>query len=88
MNSKQLELLIAHYAGLMAGVVHLSRLVAHEARISPESVAHSFQATADNIGPETKNQEILQKVLNQIAAGIGSAISVQEIQSDLRNALH
>lgn len=88
MTDKQLELLIAHYGGLMFGIVHLARFTAKETGVDVEALAESFRLTAKGIGPGFNHQAILQNVLEQIATGITSATSTDEIQNNLRDALH
>ncbi|ENI0470661.1 hypothetical protein ACY3SZ_004041 [Yersinia enterocolitica] len=89
MTKEQMEILIAMHMGQCTAMVHLGRLFSELANMDKEVVAKSFKATADLIGDNVKNKEIIAMVLNQIATGIEtSGKSGDEQMEQIRKLLH
>lgn len=81
MPDKQLEIILALFAGVQTAIAHLSTVVGCQARISPDDLARSFEATAEATPPDTNNRELILLVLNQIAFGIRNGAAVRSVLS-------
>lgn len=89
MTKEQLEMLVAMYAGQNAAIVHLAMLFSELSNIDKEVVAGSFKATANLLGDDIKNKEIIAMVLNQVVRGIEtSGKSGDEQMEQIRKLLH
>ncbi|MBI5918998.1 MAG: hypothetical protein HY849_06455 [Nitrosomonadales bacterium] len=88
MTDKQLKRIYALFAGQQLALVHLSNTICREHKINPGDLAQSFDTTAEKIPESVANREVLQLVLNQIAAGIRGSQAAPEYNALMDRLLH
>lgn len=70
MNDNQFETIASLFAGLQMAVVHLSNVVSQRAGIDKESLAASFEETAQRLPANLHNREFVVLPMYQIARGL------------------
>ncbi len=74
MKHEQLETIVGLMTGLQLCIIHLANVVAQKTGTDVESIAASFEETAEHIPPSVDKKELLQLVARQVASGLrGSA---------------
>lgn len=62
MTKEQLDFIVAMIAGQQTATVHLSLMFAEQAGVSKDLVAESFRQTAELLGQDVMNREIIVTV--------------------------
>ncbi|MGY6214961.1 hypothetical protein ACW73L_07350 [Methylolobus aquaticus] len=87
MTKAQIEAVIGLIAGLEIAIVHLARIVAARAGLSPEQVADSFRATATSLPADFRQRDEAALALTQLADGIDGSTGGQTLADTARRTL-
>lgn len=87
MENKQLEVIVGLLSGMQLALVHMCKTLEAKGIATSHALSDSFATTAAGIPADAPNRELMQRVLNQIAAGIHTASPKDDAQT-YRDLLH
>ena len=88
MTDKQMETIVTLIGGIQLAIVHLSNVLCKTTSMERQTLAESFEATAETLPAEVNNRELIQTILRQISSGIRSSKEVPDFETSLRKIFH